>query len=386
MRVRTFALVASLVALLLVSSLYVPFITRAIASIPGIGQVYQRMIIWSGLNIAYDSGLVKEMHKSIDVPNGTLAVFASYADSVKTVVMFEIKAHNGDAISLSKDLEFYFSGGPKRVFFGPGHWSSWGGARSTSYTYGLDTVYVLIETDPLPWWWLRGICLHVQQRSGGDFHVKTSVPLTRVSVFNQQTVRVNRWYDEKGENIAEQDRDFREFNLYVDKVQFTPSTTKLTCDATAASPHRWNMITEEGATHSTHGVIFPPTRSEEVTFVLLSYMSYNGHMSLPLEKGASDVGVDNMGTNDIRVEIIDIVYGKDSTDITLAMDAGDRRITGHPSLKDDQGKNIFIKTGSQLGEGTVTYTYPELDQDRVYKLDLTLVEEIDCNISFTVRR
>ena len=390
--VRTFALVASLVALLLLSSLYVPFITRAIASIPGIGQVYQRMLIWSGLNIAHDSGLVKEFQKSIEVPNGTLTVFASYSDSTKTVVMFEVKAHNGDAESFHRELRFYVSGGPKWVKIGPGAHSSWGGALSLGYDYNeqRDTFYVWLETDPLPWWWFKGISLNVQQHGVADFHAKTSVPSTRVTAFNQQTVRVNRWYDEQGNNVPQQDPfNFTGLYLHVDKVQFTPSTTKLIYDAIGGSPHRWKMITEDGTVYSTYGdsfsASFPHTRSKELSFVLMSYMSYNGHMSLPLERGSIGVGSDNMGGNNVRVEIVDILH-EENTEVSLAIDAGDRRIASRASLLDDEGKSIFIKTGSRVGEGTVTFIFTQLEKDRVYKLNLTLDQEIDCNISFTVRR
>jgi hypothetical protein len=135
---------ALLIGLLLLSSLRLPPLARALASLPLIGDRYLQFLQGSGMDIAYQAGFVRELGSQVTDAGVTLTVLGACSDGTQTAVMFSLQPTADGSIS---DTWQAIADGRLRVDVSP--------QQQSGYSLQLDeeagAVYGLLKAEPAGW-------------------------------------------------------------------------------------------------------------------------------------------------------------------------------------------------------------------------------------------
>lgn len=201
------ALVAAIVlGMLLLSSLRLPMLAQALASLPLIGDGYERFLQGSGMDIAYQAGFVQELGSQVTEAGVTLTVIAACSDTTQTAVMFSLQpASDGSMTQVWQAIsngELQVTTTPQQI-----------GSYSLQLDQKADAVYGLLKTAPAGWMGRR-MDLVVELKS---FPSKWQLdfPVMRLNSRLVETVPINQQLTYDG------------YQITVESLVFAPTQTVL---------------------------------------------------------------------------------------------------------------------------------------------------------------
>lgn len=80
----------AIVLVLIFSLLQIPIVARAFASVPVLGKPYKEFLERTGLDVAYQAGLINELNKTATDRGVTLRVLGAFSDVTQTVIYYTI--------------------------------------------------------------------------------------------------------------------------------------------------------------------------------------------------------------------------------------------------------------------------------------------------------
>lgn len=205
---RIAALAAACLLLLLpVVSVRMPVMARALIQIPLVGDAYARFLQDSGMDIAYQAGLVTELNKSIVENDVTLTILSAYSDAAQGVIFFSLSSQDTDKMDAiwSGFLEIEMLRRGRRSF---------GMLRSSTYEYLVDdnAIVGVINTAPISGLFGSRISLRLSSQALSTVW-EVDFPVQTVSSSLNEAVPVNKHFVYEGDKFE------------VQSVMFTPSRT-----------------------------------------------------------------------------------------------------------------------------------------------------------------
>jgi len=346
-RGRGLALVAAGITLcLLTAALTVPAVARAIGDSPWLGDSYQMFLKGTGMDIAYQAGLVNELNRSDTKGDFTFTVIAAYADATQSIIVFQLSSDDPARIeelwedSISIFPHFYNTAS----LFSPN--LSGGGSMNHIPEEGI--IFGIYHTDP-PGWSLFGRKLRTEVKSLG---LSVTFPLQTISSNLNERVAVNKDFVYDG------------LQCRVEEIIFSPSATQVVYSRIGGDPRPWDkeaywewslrtidgteLISYSGSFSNGKGMItFPPTDNSEVAILIKGYFEmydYEGVL-LPLGNGSSVV-------TPVGELIIDTsVSTGTETEVTLVWSGEGSLAKPSISLVDSQGNRGEVSNAELTAEG-----------------------------------
>lgn len=305
---RVFPVIAAAACLLLVfSSFTVPTLARALSEVPIIGDAYLSFMQGSGLDIAYQAGLVTELDRKQEKYGITLTVLGAYADSTETSVMFSLTSEDKDLIQQVWDGTYAPWAGQgvaeENPYLRPWLRGAGTGSGFTQIDEAEGVIYGLVSVE--------------NRRRLLDFGRKETLEITAPTAYDEpiwqisfpvqtvpskyiETVRVNKTFT------------YRELKITLEEIIFSPGQTVLVY--TTKGPQRagpmcnWAVKTSEGelislgdsyhshgqgSSHKGKGLSrLAPTQERNLkVYFLGQHEFYTVDLELPLQVG-SKAGTD----------------------------------------------------------------------------------------------
>lgn len=192
---------ATFVLLLIVSSLTVPVVARAVAQFPLLGDSFQKYLTGTGLDLAYQAGLVNELNRSVTKDDVTLTVISAYSDATQVLIAFQYSSPDPSRIEqLWEDT---------RIF--PELQSSNSFSGNMQYIPEERIIYGLLNSEPYSWSLFgRSLTLSVP-----SMDMEVEFPLQTLPSSLNERVRVNKEFTFDG------------LKLTIDEVVFSPSAIQI---------------------------------------------------------------------------------------------------------------------------------------------------------------
>lgn len=306
---------------LVIASLTVPSLARALSQVPIIGDAYLEFIQGSGLDIAYQAGFVNELGRKEEKYGITLTVLGAYADSTETSVMFSLTSEDKDMIRQLWDGTYapWTKGPGEKLPLHP--WLK--GAGTGSSTMQIDeaegVIYGLVSVDSrrrLPGFG-RKETLVITAGAYGEPVWQISFPVQTVPGKYIETVPVNKTFTH------------RELQITLEEIIFSPGQTVLAyttkgpqgvgqmCDWAVKTPEG-ELISlggsygSQGLGFSHRGVSrFAPTQERNLAVYFLGQNEfYPAEVELPMQVGSKAV------TKEGAFSLMEITHA-DSTRVSL---------------------------------------------------------------------
>jgi len=340
-RGRWFALAAaSILLFMLATSLMIPAVARAIGDIPVLGESYTSFLTGTGMDIAYQSGLVNELNSSETKGDFTLTVIAAYADATQTVVMYQISSTDPDRLK-----SYWENPGMPEVNKVRGYLSGGGGSGSMQYIEEENIIFGMYHLPP-PSWNPFGQKLKIEARA---LDISVVFPVQTIPTELNETVAVNESFEYEGVKFV------------IDSVTFSPSATqvsyRVTGDQLAPADKNWlwemqNVAGTEltrlsGSLSNGKGILnFLPTNSPEVIILFKGYQSaHPASDTLLLERGSS--AVTDAGTLTIGA----VERTSNSTAITLVWSGEGKLTKPGVTLIDSKGYHGWVTQAESTEDG-----------------------------------
>ena len=294
-RRRARTIVASLAAVLLLclyatSPLVLPALARAISAVPGVGPSFEQALKIHSLDLAYESGLLAALDKSVERDGVTLTVHTAYRDAHTFNILLSIRGEKDFVKTLANSI------GP-HVVLSSGRWKLGGFYTNRVYDDEENILYVALSSfEPLPWYvrklsvsvaWLVNEADIEKYRHGIGWElVETSDPLTvsfalqRITDEQTQLIPINQTIVSEGTTVK------------IESLLLSPVRTILKYTYTGLEPslglvdedggeiRAFTMGSELGVGH----VTCEATTSKEITVRFRGY-SVHYEVEVPLEEG-----------------------------------------------------------------------------------------------------
>ena len=244
---------AAAILALLVSSLTIPMVAWALAQTPLLGGTYARFLEGTGLDVAYQAGLVKELNRVVVHEGLEVVIVAAYRDANQTVVVHQISS--GDSQLLEHIWEDSSDLMPRFVF--PRGWS---GSSTMQYIAEENVIYGISHIDPGSW---------------GIFGEKLTMQIPSLDLtltFPVQSVAANL----SSRVLVKTTAEFHGITLRVDDVVFSPSSTRVNYTILSSGGQRveqilnsmsWTLETESGARLTSMSAGLTNSRDGHVNFM-----------------------------------------------------------------------------------------------------------------------
>lgn len=194
---------ATLVLLLIVSSLTVPAVARAVVEFPLLGDSFQKYLTGTGLDLAYQAGLVNELNRSVTTDDVTFTVISAYSDATQALIAFQFSSPDPSRIDqLWEDADGIF----------PELQSSKSFSGNMQHIPKEGIIYGLLNSKPYSWSLFgRNLTLSVP-----SLDMEVDFPLQTIPSSLNERVRVNKGFTFDG------------LKLTIDEVVFSPSAIQVT--------------------------------------------------------------------------------------------------------------------------------------------------------------
>lgn len=368
------ALVAAGLLLLLISSLTVPVVARAMGEVPLLGESYRKFLEGTGLEIAYKSGLVTELNRSVTNGEVTFTILSAYSDATQSLVAFQYTSEDPDALEAlweAKGSALFPRVEVSSLF------RSYDFSGHMRYIQEEGVIYGLMSSNPLPWH-LFGRTLTAEIPSLG---LSLTFPLQTVSSYLNDRVKINK-------TIA-----FEGLELAIEEVVFSPSATQVVYSYTnqgrVVEHKAWNM-----QLRSPEGILYQSlTGSRSSRFnrgqgvmnflpldqVTLLFTGWNATVDVgeevSLQEGAS------ISTREGEVTIRELGWEQGQVSFTLAWSGTGKLTKAGATLRDASGVQGAIADAVQTDQGLrVTMEHSQLQGEVTLNLDvveISIEEEIE---------
>ncbi len=385
--VKSAGLVAAvLVMTLLLSSLQMPLLARAFASLPVLGDTYTGFISGYGLNVAYQAGLVEELGISETQGGITLTVLAACSDALETVVAFVFES---DDPALLYELWSKYSSLDWELTLGSGFTPGFNPRSSQAhYNQQEGRLYVMARMDPLPRWTRKKLTLTAELR---EWKPTLSWDIT----FPVQTLT-----DDKVETIKlDRTLEYEDVTIQIEEVKFSPLRTMLRYTVQHHTPEGreglpkltaspiWLMETETGekldpiggggSDQSGYEHYFPATKDRTIKLILRGFWRTGLEpldARLPLEQGAK------FSTSAGDISIGEIRQRPDTTEVDLVWDGLGSLSKGklEAALVSQQGERLRAEL--QHTEAGITLKFnspPRPEFDALQLGSMVVLEELE---------
>lgn len=299
-RRRARTMVASLAAALLLcvyatSPLVLPAIARALSAVPGVGPSFEQALKIHSLDLAYESGLLAALDKSVERDGVTVTVHTAYRDAHTFNILLSINGEKDFVKTLASSI------GP-HVSLTSGRWKLGGYYTNRLYDEEEDVLYFALSSfEPLPWYvrklsvsvaWLVNEADIKKYRHGITWEtVEASDPLTvsfpvqRITDEQTHLISLNQTIVSEGTTVK------------LESLLLSPVRTILKYTYTGAEPslglvdengleiRAFTMGSDLGVGH----VTCEATTSKEIT---IRYRGYSVHYEVdaPLQEGFEYTG------------------------------------------------------------------------------------------------
>ena len=360
------AVAAVLVFGLVASSFAIPAVAWALAQTPLLGSTYAKFVEGTGLDLAYQAGLVKELNRTVAHGDFELLIVTAYRDANQTVVVHQLTSK--DPALLAKEWESSHDLMPRFVF--PRGWS---GSSTMQYIEEENMIYGISHIDPDSWGiWGQKLTMQIPA-----LDLTVTFPVQSVASSMSETVSVKKTVEYQGITIR------------VDDVVFSPSATRLNYTiinpgsqgaSTILNRLNWALKAEDGTrianlsgglTNSRDGhVNFMPTYSRNLEILLTGetvFVTYRG--TLPLVTGSST----DTGRGELTVSSLSSQTAR--TEVSLGW-AGETRLgKAQMYLTDASGYRIAITSAELTATGmNVIFEHSALTEPLELEIESLLLE------------
>lgn len=358
------ALIASgLFFCLLVAGLTVPAVARAIGDVPWLGDGYLKFLTETGMDVAYQAGLVDELNSSDTHDGITFTVLSAYADAAQTVIMFQFSGDPAKLEELWTQPNFIYPEFTKKFSLSRG--LSGGGEMQLVPEEGL--IYGIWSGDWLP----RRVLGHKFYAEIKSLELSLSFPVQTIPSRLNRRVQIDQRFDHEGAQFI------------FEEAIFSPGTTQITyCihGDLEARHFEWALVADDGTEYTPisgglsngqEGVMnFLPIDSDELTLLYKGYIIVYYHEDvLPLAAGSGSL------TPGGELIIDNVVNTEAGTQVTLAWSGEGKLGKVGFTLLDAQGNSCEVAQAEMIEDGLIlTIEHGELNGPVEIELDTVIVK------------
>jgi len=199
---------ACLLVALPIVSVQMPLMARALCQVPVVGTVYSKFIESSGMDIAYQAGLVTELNRSVTQSGVTLTILSAYSDAAQGVVFFTLSSEERDI------LERIWDNGHLQQDIMRGKNPAFGIKRSSSYELLVEDNMIMgvINTASVSGLFSKKLTLRLTSQALNTSW-QVTFPVQTVPSTMNSTLRINQSFTYQGDKFI------------IESATFTPSRT-----------------------------------------------------------------------------------------------------------------------------------------------------------------
>lgn len=237
---------ACLVVLVPLASFQIPVVARAFSQVPLVGDIYARYIQESGMDVAYQAGLVGELNRSVTQNGITMTVLSAYSDASQGIIFVSFTSEDPARIE-----ELWSQGlfGQEILRWGR---VAFGLERSSSFEYVSEDnlIFGMIRMRPLSG--LLGMKIGLRMTSRALSTVwEIHFPLQTVASSFNQTIKLNESFTHEGDKFLIQAITFSpSMTVVTYKQELSNVDIKPTPDGKGNGPShistRWSLVEEDG--------------------------------------------------------------------------------------------------------------------------------------------
>ena len=361
---------ACLLVLVPIASFQMPIIARAFAQMPLVGDIYSRYLQESGMDVAYQAGLVGELNRSVTQKGVTMTVLSAYSDASQGIIFVSFTSEDPSSIEelWSQGLfnQEILRGG--RVAFGL--------ERSGSFEYVSEDnlIFGMIRTRPISGLLGKRIGLRMTSRALGTVW-EINFPLQTVASSFNKTIKLNQSFTHEGDKFL------------IQSITFSPSMTVVTYkqelanndikpspegkdDGLSHTSTRWSLVEADGTPLQSIGsrlsgdggqiyqgeLYFVPAKSDHLT------LYYNGTASLYDSKGSTALSTGSKIETQQGVLVIDgVEHSQLETLVYLKWQSQSELKKLDAEIVDINGSRARIKGWGESSAGvTLNFEHDEL--------------------------
>lgn len=367
-RSRLALIAAGLFFCLLVAGLTVPAVARALGNVPWLGDGYLRFLTGTGMDIAYQAGLVNELNSSDTHDGITFTVLSAYADAAQTVIMFQFSGDPAKLEELWIQPSSIYPEFTKKFSLFP----DLSGCGTMQLVPEQGLIYGIWSGDSLP----RRILGHKFHAEIKTLELSVSFPIQAISSKLNRHIQIDERFDRGG------------VQFIFEEAIFAPGTTQITYRTHAAGTKpedkvarffEWALMAEDGTEYcSISGSLsngkgalnFLPIDSDELTLLFKGYsIGYVHQDVLPLAAGSSSL------TPGGELTIDDVVNTEAGSQVTLTWSGEGRLDKVGFTLLDAQGNSFEVSQVERAEDGLIlTIEHEELNGPVEVELDTVIIK------------
>ena len=357
---------ACLLVLVPIASFQMPVVARAFAQMPLVGDIYSRYLQESGMDVAYQAGLVGELNRSVTQNGVTMTVISAYSDASQGIIFVSFTSEDPSSIAelWSQGLfnQEILRGG--RVAFGL--------ERSSSFEYVSEDnlLFGMIRTRPISGLLGKKIGLRMTSRALSTVW-EINFPLQTVASSFNQMIKLNQSFTHEGDKFL------------IQSITFSPSMTVLTYKQERANADvkptpegkfshtstRWSLVEEDGTPLQSMGsrlsgdgqnyqgeLYFVPAKSDNLS------LYFNGTANLFDYKGSTSLSAGSKLETPQGVLVIDgVKHSKLTTVVYLQWQAASELKKLDGEIIDANGARARIVGWGESSTGvTLSFAHEEL--------------------------
>ena len=350
---------ACLLVLVPIASFQIPVVARAFSQVPLVGDIYARYIQESGMDVAYQAGLVGELNRSVTANGVTMTVLSAYSDASQGIIFMSFTSEDPSRIEALWSQGLF----DQEIL----RWGrvSLGLERSSSFEYVSEDnlIFGVIRLRPLSGLFGKKIGLRMTSRALSTVW-EMDIPLQTVASSFNKTITLNQSFNHQGDKFL------------IQSITFSPSMTVLTYqqelatvdikptpegkgDGPSHTSTRWSLVEADGTALQSLGsrlsgdggqvyqgeLYFVPAKSDNLT------LYYNGTANFFDHIGSTALSVGSKIETPQGILVIEgVEHSKLETQVQLLWQAGSELKKLDAYIVDANGNKARI---SEIGRAHV---------------------------------